>query len=92
MLTIQLVSIWACSCTRVVLIHESIKIPNYARVFHNNEITPTDISTLLTTLSSLGLRTNMAWVKKTSVAYLHIHVCYSYHNCYHLQQPYISQK
>ena len=45
----------ACSCTRVVLTHELIKIPNYARVFHNNEIhnnesTPTDISTLLTTL------------------------------------------
>ena len=47
------------SCTHVVLIHELIKIPNYARVFHNNEIhnesTPTDISTLLTTLSSLGI-------------------------------------
>ena len=32
--------------------------------------------------------------KKTSTAYLHIYVCYSYYNCYflHLQQPYISQK
>ena len=44
----------------VVLIHELIKIPNYAHVFHNNEIhnnesTPTDISTLLTTLLSLGI-------------------------------------
>ena len=50
----------ACSCTRVVLIHELIKIPNYARVFHNNEIhnnesTPANTSTLLTTLSSLGI-------------------------------------
>ena len=25
-------------------------------------------------------------------AYLHIHACYSYYNCYYLQQPYISQK
>ena len=39
----------------IVLIHELIKIPNYARVFHNNESTPIDISTLLTTLSSLGI-------------------------------------
>ena len=53
---------WACFCTCVVivLIHELIKIPNYAHAFHNNEIhnnesTPTDISTLLTTLSSLGI-------------------------------------
>ena len=52
---LKFVSIWACSCTRVVLIHELIKIPNYARVFHNNKSTPTDISKLLTTLSSLGI-------------------------------------
>ena len=49
-----------CSCTRVVLIHELLKIPNFVCVFHDNEIhnnesTPTDISTLLTTLSSLGI-------------------------------------
>ena len=48
------------SCTHVVLIHELIKIPNYTHVFHNNEIhnnesTHTDISTLLMTLSSLGI-------------------------------------
>ena len=30
--------------------------------------------------------------EKTSVAYLHIYACYSYYNCYYLQQPYISQK
>ena len=45
--------------SRVVLIHELIKIPNYAHVFHNNEIhnnesTPTDISTLLMTLLALA--------------------------------------
>ena len=55
----KLVSIWVCFCICVVLIHELIKIPNYAHVFHNNEIhnnesTPTDISTLLTTLLSLS--------------------------------------
>ena len=57
---VPIIILLACSCTRVVLIHELIKIPNYVRVFHNNEIhnkesTPTDISTLLTTLSSLGI-------------------------------------
>ena len=30
--------------------------------------------------------------EKTSIAYLHIHSCYSYYNCYYLQQTYISQK
>ena len=54
-----MVSIWACSCTCVVLIHELIKIPNYTCVFHNNESTPTNISTLLTTLLSLGISISM---------------------------------
>ena len=43
------------SCTCVLPINELLKIPNFACVFHNNESTPIDISTLLMTLSLLGI-------------------------------------
>ena len=31
-------------------------------------------------------------MKKMYVAYLHVHACYSYYNCYYLQQLYIQDE